>query len=187
MDLTALLILYKYPLLFVGTFFLGEMFFVPAAFLVKTGIFSFAGLMIIATAANIVSDIAWYFLVRFVPLEKMNKWSLIKNKREVINKVSIALDTYGYGLLFISKFLYGTRISVIIACSLKRFNLALYLIVSSLGTFAYLIVLYFLVTAIQTVHSITEYKLAALFIFLCLVVLYVWAQGLIRKRWLKED
>lgn len=187
MDLTALLILYRYPLLFAGTFFIGEVIFVPAAFLTKTGIFSVAGLMLATNLANIISDLAWYFLIRFVPLEKINKWGFVKSKKETINKVSFALDKYGYGLLFISKFLYGTRISVIIACSLKRFNLGLYLLVSALGTCTYLTVLYVLVTAVQRVHSITQYKIIALLVFVGIVALYIWLQGMIRKKWLRED
>jgi membrane protein DedA with SNARE-associated domain len=182
MNLTALLIIYKYPLLFAGTFLLGEVLFVPAAFLVQSGTFTLFGLMLATNLANCIADLAWYGLVQFVPLEKIKRWGLVKDRQETVEKISVALDKYGYGLLFISKFLYGTRISVIVACALKKFNIGLYLLVSAFGTFVYLWVLYLLATTVQTIHSITKYKIVALIIFVCFIALYIWIHRLIKRR-----
>jgi membrane protein DedA with SNARE-associated domain len=188
MNFVELLILYKYPFLFLGMFVFGEAVFIPAIYLALEGQFNISGVIIISILANIVADFVWYFLAAAVPFEKIRTWGKVKGKEKTLEKISDLLDIYGYKLLFISKFIYGTRILVQIICGLKRLNLWKYLIVNTIGTALYLGFLYVLTLALHAGVSsvaVQEIKLAVAAFIIIVIGINIWIQFKVRKKWLQ--
>lgn len=189
MNFIELITLYKYPFLFMGMFFFGEAVFIPAVYLSFEGQISLAGVIIISIAANIVADFVWYFLAATMPFSKIKTWKSVRGREKTLDKISSLLDVYGYKLLFVSKFVYGTRILVQIICGLKHLNLWKYLVVNTVGTALYLGFLYVLTRALHagvSSSTIEEIKLAVGAFIVIVVGINIWIQYKIRTKWLRS-
>jgi membrane protein DedA with SNARE-associated domain len=188
MNFVELLILYKYPFLFAGMFFFGEAIFVPAVFLSFEGQIHIAGVIIVSILANIIADFVWYFLGDTVPFEKILTWKQVKGREKTVDRISGLIETYGFKILFVSKFIYGTRILVQIICGMKRLNLWKYLLINAAGTTLYLGFLYGLTAALHAGISsaaIQEIKLAVMAIIVIVIGINIWIQYKVRTKLLR--
>lgn len=132
----ALLYVYQLPVVFFGSFFLGESVIIPAAFLSGEGIWSFSYVFVTAYIGTLLSDAVWFALgprlFRFA-----HDFESIKRRSDAFLPKIEYLGNRPFHLLLISKFIYGTRILTIIYLS-KKVSILLFTLYNLVGTFLWL-------------------------------------------------
>jgi membrane protein DedA with SNARE-associated domain len=149
MDILAFVVQYEYWFLFLGLFCLGETVLLPAIYFSLEGKLNIWWVITIATLANIISDIIWYEIAKRVPFHRVKHWHRVERHQETFKKLMHQFDKHHLKILFISKFVYGTRILVQIICGVKRVHFWRYLSVNFLGIAAYTALLYAVALAVN--------------------------------------
>jgi membrane protein DedA with SNARE-associated domain len=189
MNMVELLFAYKYSLLFVGMFLLGETVLLPALYLTQEGHLNLFMVIVVSALATIVSDFVWYVVAYKAPLHKVGTWHRVKKHQALFEKLSALFDAHAYRVLFVSKFVYGTRILVQLLCGMKKMPFVNYLIINTLGTLLYIALLYcvaYFVGGLIAPHVIGGIK-AAIIIFIILVVLVnLFIRYLAEKIWFQS-
>ncbi len=113
-----------YALLFVGLLVGGETILVPIVY------FSLFGshniniwiVMVLAIIATVISDTVWYAIGRSIRLQSflIERLGLEKVIKKPLNLATKFLNSYDLKLLFISKFIYGTRIVMQIVSGIQK-------------------------------------------------------------------
>ena len=173
-----------YVIFFIGMFFLGETVLLPAIYLSLVGQMSIVAVVILSTIANLLSDLAWYFAARLLPIDNIKKWKRVERHQETFTKLGLLLNRHEYYILFASKFVYGTRILVQIICGTRRTPLGKYFIVNLAGTILYLAFLY---TAAFGVNKLSTNFYAEVLIFIGLVAaMNLIIRWITEKRWFQS-
>lgn len=163
-----------YAILFFGILIGGEWVFVPALYTAfQTGL-SVHAIIGISLAATFIADTAWYLIGRMVPYERVVTLPLIRKKRASIDSLGGLFDAHAMQIIFISKFVYGTRIAVQLSSGITRILYLRFICASVGGTVALAAVLTGFVWFIQnSLSALTEhvyYIHASLLVFIILVV-----------------
>jgi len=106
---------YGYGFLFLGTVFEGELILLTAGFLAYLGAMNFFVVLIVAFAGAIFGDNVWFWVGRKGGthlIEKYGKFFFLTKKR--VNRARKYFDTHGPKTIFISRFVFGTRVSTAI-------------------------------------------------------------------------
>lgn len=127
----------------------------PAVYLATRGTLFFPSIVLLSGLATLISDSAWYFIGRFLPLEKILLWKTFLKKREVSLKIFEGFKNHSRKLLYISKFVYGTRTLVQVLAGTIRMPFVTYSIVNLAGIMSYLLVIS--TTAILTKKSLASF------------------------------
>lgn len=139
--LASFLIAHQVPAIFFSSMIFGDAVIMTAAFLSGQGIWSPITVFILTFFGTLVADIFWFFLGR-KSLTKFHKWEAYRKKSEkilaVIEKIAGSRPLL---FLFITKFLYGTRIITIVYVSLRNINFFKFIAVDSFGTLLWLFVI----------------------------------------------
>ncbi|MBI2630802.1 hypothetical protein HYW73_01110 [Candidatus Nomurabacteria bacterium] len=168
--------LHPYLFLFLGMLVGGETFLLPAAYLAAKGTLTFPLVIFFASLATLVSDTTWYFMGCFFQLEKILSWKIFFKKREISLKIFSVFKEHSRKLLFISKFVYGTRTLIQVLSGAIRMPFFLYTAVNLFGIMSYLMVIS--LAALLTKKSLAnfagisynEYVSAAIFIFVIVLI-----------------
>ncbi|MDO8551940.1 MAG: VTT domain-containing protein [bacterium] len=124
-----------YYVIFVGLFFAGETVLLPAIYLGVEGKLNLWLVLCLSLAATILSDLAWYFIGRNIPLSKILSFRFLRSRSKEITQVSRAFDKHALYILFISKFVYGTRTIAQILSGTHRVPFLPYLAINFSGLF----------------------------------------------------
>lgn len=176
--------IHPYLLLFLGMLIGGETFLLPAAYLAAKGTLSFPMIFLFAVLATLVSDTAWYSIGRFVSLPKILSWKIFSKKRDTMLKIFPKFQNHSEKILFISKFVYGTRTLAQIFSGTIRMPFIKYSIVNLAGILSYLAAICLMAVFTRkslanfSEMSYNEYVVAAIFILLVVVI------HICLKRWL---
>src|SRR4051812_22138626 len=110
-----------YLLLFLALLLGGETVLVPAVYLALVGKLEIAPVVGVASVATILSDSVWFCVGRFLAFERLCRirW-LGKRWPQVLTSTSDLFRRHGLKLVFISKFLYGTRIAAQMLAGVTR-------------------------------------------------------------------
>ena len=186
MDIVELLTTYKYAVLFFGMLFLGETFLLPAVYLSLDGKISPGMVVLISCVATVVSDVVWYYLAFIVPFHKIRHWRRVEHHQDKFEKLSQLFDKHNYRILFLSKFVYGTRILVQILCGVKRMNFWKYIAVNIFGVLSYMVFLYFIAVVVN--RSIAGevmggFKIAIAVFIVIVIVINLCIRYLAEKNW----
>ena len=100
---------YPYLMLFIGLLLVGEMVLLPALYLAATGRLDALLVIAVAIFAGMLSDFLWYLLGRWYPARAVKKISR-RLPAERLDRFEQLFARNGAALLFVSKFVYGTRI-----------------------------------------------------------------------------
>ncbi|HEY1037301.1 MAG TPA: VTT domain-containing protein [Candidatus Paceibacterota bacterium] len=165
--------------LFIGMFLLGETVLLPAIYYSLEGNIRISEVVVISVAATLVSDMAWYYLARFMPLRKIKSWKRVKEHESTFANLSRLFDLYGLRILFFSKFVYGTRILVQVICGIKRVDVLKYLAVNIAGATAYVLFLYAIAVTVSS--AVSSYILSGVKVSLIAFVVFVIAINLCTK------
>ena len=127
-----------YIVLFVGMLFGGETFLLPAVYLSIIDAVDIGAVVIIAAISTVISDTFWYFVGKYVPIDRILSWRLFKKKEAFIRKMLLTFEKHSLRIVFLSKFVYGTRTTAQILAGTVRAPFIPYLLTNCLGVFVYL-------------------------------------------------
>lgn len=182
-QLWPVIVDHAYIVLFLGMIIGGETFLLPAVYLASRGTLSFPLVITFAVLATLVSDTFWYALGRFTPLQKLLKWKKVGLSVKIIS----IFKEHSQKLLFISKFVYGTRTLAQVLSGAIRMPFLIYSAVNLMGILAYFF-------SIVIVAILTRASLASLedlsynnYVSVILFILIVGIIHLCLKKWLGRE
>ncbi len=105
-----MLLSHPYLFLFIGMFFLGEAVLIPALYLSAIGELRLWLVYAVSLTATLLSDIMWYLLGRVYHLDRLSRWKIMRRYQRQILRLHLGMKQYGLRFLFLSKFVYGSRI-----------------------------------------------------------------------------
>ena len=125
-----------YTVLFAGLLLGGETALLPAVYFGIEGTLYLPLVILISVVATAVSDTFWYALGRSVPMQKIaSSWWLASYEKHVLSLSKLFAEK-GLVILFLSKFVYGTRTAAQILCGVNKIKFAGYFAVNIAGILA---------------------------------------------------
>ncbi len=103
---------YGYGFLFLGTLLEGELVLLAAGFLAYLGLMNFWLALIVGFCGAIAGDNLWFWMGRKSGqqfIEKFGRYFFLTARR--LKKARIYFENHGSKTIFISRFIFGTRIS----------------------------------------------------------------------------
>ena len=185
--LVSVISTHPYLIVFVGLLLGGETVLLPAIYFSITGVLNVWYVMSIMFLATIISDGFWYSIGRGFGPKCIQ--TIVRNKRKAqLAKLSQVISGKELGILFYSKFIYGTRIAAQIFCGARKVNFFSYSIVNALAISSLGFAYYVLVrssVAIVTSQSETQYLLLALWALIIVVaaLIHFLVYSVIKRKW----
>lgn len=177
---------HPYAFLFIGMILGGETFLLPAVYLASRGLMDFPLLMLVAVAATISSDTVWYIIGRTFPLSKILSWKRFMKKREAYTKIFEGFQLHSQKLLFISKFVYGSRTIVQILAGSIKMPFLRYSAVNLAGIMSYLISIFLLALfareSLASFNDLSYNIYISIGVFIILIIIF----HLCLKKWLSK-
>jgi membrane protein DedA with SNARE-associated domain len=187
LSLLAVLSAYPYLALFVGMIIAGELVLLPAIYLAATQRMDLTAVLSVAVLATLLSDCLWYGLGRHFPAPTLRRVSG-KVGHGFLARVEKAFNAGGKRLLFMSKFVYGTRTLVQVLAGVHGMPLRSYLVVNTAGVIAVTAVLTIIAKAVigttYRLGDVMQYLEVAFLLFLLVTVgVYLLVGNRLRKQW----
>lgn len=187
LDLVAA---YPYLMLFVGLLLVGEAVLLPALYLATTGRLDPFSVIIVAVAATMLSDLAWFLLGRWSPVgavEKMRR----RHSGHVVDRLQKLLSRNSSSLLFLSKFVYGTRIAAQVLAGALDMRFRSWAVINFAAVVTITLVMaglaWGVVGTAQRMEELVEHIEIAFLLFLLLVMAAYLVVGMsMRKRWFRS-
>lgn len=178
---------YPYLALFAGMLIAGEIILLPAIFLATTGRIDLLAVVSVALLATLISDALWYVLGRRFPLSVARRLSG-RVSDQVLNNIENTFKAGGGRILFMSKFVYGTRTLVQILAGMHGMPLRSYLPINMAGVLAVIIVLtlvsYSVVGTTYRLDDVIQGMELAFLLFLMISVSgFFLFSRMMKKRW----
>lgn len=183
---------HPYAFVFIGLIFGGETILLPAIYLAIVGALNLSYVTALMVLATIVSDILWYYAgIGAIPFLK--KRQMRPRVQKAVSGLSAMFQRNDAYVLFISKFIYGTRIAAQVLCGMHKMNFRKYLVINTAGVLALMAVYTFIVyTAVEASNALgtfdavggTKYRLQIT--FACIVLVLITLQMVIKyffKKW----
>jgi membrane protein DedA with SNARE-associated domain len=145
---------YPYIALFMGMLVAGEVVLLPAIFLATAGRLDLLFVIAVSVIATLISDLLWYCLGRNFPVATVNRLSG-RVGENYLDGVQQAFNRGGKRILFMSKFVYGTRTIVQVLAGVHGMMWTSYFLVNTAGVLAVTAVL----TTISYLVMSTTYRL----------------------------
>jgi membrane protein DedA with SNARE-associated domain len=176
-----------YAALFAGLVVLGGFVLLPALFLAIVGSIKLSHLFAVVILASVCSDSLWYLIGRKVKKERLYSMRFLKHRVEEAARFSAFFSKHGALLVFLTKFVYGTRIASHLLAGMHRISFAWFLLAVSAGTAVWFWILYFLIRSLDLGISAvkdTALRMQILFALAALFLIFVnWFTGkYIRRR-----
>ncbi|MBX4210939.1 VTT domain-containing protein [Candidatus Parcubacteria bacterium] len=187
MDAISFLTEYRYAFIFIGMFVLGEAVLIPALYLSFQGIFDPLNVFFVSITATLLSDAMWYLIGRYLSTKDIRQSSLMQNRQEAFDNTTRLYDTYGLRILYLSKFIYGTRTIVQIITGYRKIPPRDYVVTNTLGALTYLFILFLVAGVMRASFNefgtlLNEAKIALLFIIIILISVHLWVQQLAKRK-----
>lgn len=187
LSLLAVLSAYPYLALFIGMIIAGELVLLPAIYLAATQRMDLTAVLLLAVLATLVSDCLWYGLGRRFPTPTLRRVAG-KVGHGFLASVDNAFNAGGKRLLFMSKFVYGTRTLVQVLAGVHGMSLRSYLVVNTAGVIAVTAVLtivaYAVIGTTYRLGDIMQYIEVAFLLFVLVTVAgYLLVGNRLRKQW----
>jgi membrane protein DedA with SNARE-associated domain len=167
--------------------FAGELVLLPAIYLAITGRLELAYVIAIAITATMLSDFGWYYVGRRFPAAALQRLPG-RGTHGLVNGLDRLFDRRGAHVVFLSKFVYGTRAATQILAGVHDMPLRVYLLANVLGVTALTLVLSFLAWSVvgtarrygDIVHNV---EIAFVAFALVAAIAYFSAAMIARRRW----
>lgn len=159
---------YLYPALFIGISFLGGIILLPAIYLTIIGTVKITHLFVVVVLAGINSDTLWYIVGRKAKKDHLYRLPFFKKRIQDAQRFSDFFSKHSLWLLYVTKFIYGTRVASHVLAGMHRVRYASFLIATALGTATWFWLFYFIVRGLD--YGIGAAKSTALRIQLTLLV-----------------
>lgn len=180
---------YPYLVLFVGLLLAGEAVLLPALYLATTGRLDPAGVIAVAIVATLISDGLWYLLGRWYPAQALARIRARQSDAKVA-RLDTLFRRNGPRLLFLSKFVYGTRIAAQVLAGAAKMPYSVYMGVNVLGVATLVLCLAGLAwsvveTAEQLEALVSHIEVVFLLFVLLAVGLFIVVGTIVRKQWFR--
>lgn len=158
---SSVLVLHPYVFIFIGLLIGGETVLLPAIYLAITGTLSLSYVTAIMLVSTVISDILWYYVgLGSVPF--LSRRTIKPRVQQAVTGLSRVFQRNDAYVLFMSKFIYGTRIAAQVLCGMHKMNFRRYLVVNTAGVLAlmaaYALVVYSVIETVDAVGS-AKYRL----------------------------
>jgi membrane protein DedA with SNARE-associated domain len=188
-PLFDLFLTHPYAIIFVALFFSGESVLLPAVYYSLEGKLEPAYVFAVALLSTVISDIAWYYIGAHMKKHFFRR-AVSGRTAAAVERLSGAFSHHGPLVLFLSKFVYGTRIAAQVLSGVYAMRFRTYLSVNVLGVSALIAALFILARFTEaTVGGLEAGVHAAEIAFLVFVVLIVSGHlafgSYIKKRWFR--
>ena len=134
-PLLSLVQAHPFLFIFIGMLVAGEAVLLPAIFLATTGQLDLAAVISLAVLAMLLSDLAWYCLGRALPATALHRIPGRPSK-QLAAGLNRMFTRRGAQVLFLSKFVYGTRTVVQILAGIHDMPIRTYIFFNLLGVLA---------------------------------------------------
>ena len=176
-----------YPAIFVGIIFLGGTVLIPALYGTLSGRLDLFLLFITALLAAATADLVWYMLGAKATKDRLYRIPFIKKRIDEAKRFSVFFSRHAILLVFLTKFIWGTRIASHVLAGMHKINPFKFLLSTACGTSVWFFILYALtryadagVRGIKETNSHLQIVFLVLFGFLMIVN---WFTGsYVRKR-----
>lgn len=121
-----------YLFIFIGLLVAGELVLIPAIYLAVTGRLELGWVFLVAVVAMAISDLAWYWLGRALPRERLKRIGGVRIGR-TMNRLEALYARRGSQILVGSKFVYGTRTAAQILAGAHAMPVSVYLAANTTG------------------------------------------------------
>lgn len=159
---------YLYPALFVGISLVGGMVLLPALYLTIVGSIKLAYLFGVVLLAGMNSDTIWYIVGRKAKKDHLYKIPFIQKRIREAEKFSDFFNRHSLWLLYLTKFIYGTRVASHVLAGMHKVRYPYFLMATALGTTTWFWIFYFIVHTLD--YGIGTAKSTALRLQLTLLV-----------------
>jgi membrane protein DedA with SNARE-associated domain len=180
-------VLYAHPYLFIffGMLVAGEVVLLPAIYLAATGRLDIAWVIALSVIATVLSDFIWYYAGRRFPASALGRIPGRGTSR-VVSGLEKLFRRKGVQVLFLSKFVYGTRITAQILSGVHDMPLRRYLVANTLGilavTAALVVIAYSVVGTTHRMADVIHNMEVAFFVFVVVAVSGFLVVGQVLKR-----
>lgn len=186
-PLINLLQAHPYLFIFVGMLFAGELVLLPAVYLAATGRLDLAAVVSLAILATVLSDLAWYGLGRRFPATALKRIPG-RHSHGVVRGLERLFTHKGAQILFLSKFVYGTRTVAQVLAGVHDMPFRVYVVVNFLGVLALsaalVAIAYSVVgTTRQLADLVEDLEIAFLVFVVIAVTANYLVSRLVRKKW----
>lgn len=189
-KIMELFYIHPYLLLFVGLLFAGESILLPAIYAALLGKLEMSYVIGIAMLATTISDCCWYY----IGVHMQDRYvSNIVNERvkNIMAKLSVVFNKRGPLILYLSKFVYGTRIAAQVLSGTHKMPFRKYISVNFLGvlslTFFILGLAYVTNETVSHIEGIVHNVEIAFLAFVAILVLaHVVVGKYLKKTWFQR-
>lgn len=139
--IAELLTTYQIPAVFAGAFFFGESVIITSVYLAAQ--FNWSLVMVVSAvfAGTVISDLLW-FVAGNLLRSRLEQTLWLKKQREQASQLLAALTgTRPFIALLFIKFLYGSRIAMILYLAARQVTLWQFIVFNSLGTLLWMAVI----------------------------------------------
>jgi membrane protein DedA with SNARE-associated domain len=183
---SAAIVLHPYVFVFIGLLLGGETILLPAIYLAITGALKLSYVTAIMVISTIISDVIWYYVgLGSVPF--LSKRQMKPRVQKAVTGLSNMFQRNDSYVLFISKFIYGTRIAAQVLCGMHKMNFRKYLVINTAGVLALMAVYTFIVySALETVDAFGNSEYRVHYTFAVIVGILLTLQLVIKyffKKW----
>jgi membrane protein DedA with SNARE-associated domain len=180
-----------YPTLCLGLIFTGGAVLLPAMYLSILGTINLLGLFITVLVATLIADAVWYYAGMNIGKEKPYRWKFVQKRLAEAEKFSKFYEKHGLKMVFMAKFVFGTRIASQILAGMHKLNFITFQAAVLAGGAIWFWLLYFLLKSLHLgvagVKSTASKIEIVLLIVVVLTVLINWfTKKYIGDRWTKE-
>lgn len=173
--------------MFVGMLFVGELVLLPATYLAATGRLEIAYVIFIAIATTLIKDFGFYYAGRKFPASALQRIPG-HNTSKLVKGLDRLFAQRGPEVLFLSKFVYGTRMLAQILAGIHQMPLRAYLIANTLGVASLTLVLSGIAwsvagTARRYADIVNSLEVAFLLFIVIATIAYASVATIARRRW----
>lgn len=167
--------------------FLGEVFLLPAIYFALQGRLNISIIFMIGMVSTLLADMGWYAIGYSIPRARLLQWKVFSRRRNTLLRLEESFYRQGLSMVFLSKFIYGTRTIAQILAGSYHLYFPKYLAVNAAGIAALLSVLialaHFVATSFATFKDLVMGAQISFFIFIVVAVgVQLCIKKIIRKK-----
>lgn len=154
-----LALLSPYGLVFLGVILLSEVVLIPALYFAWIGQLDFQTTVITILAAEVVADTLTYGIARLVPDRWRERIPGLRTTSRVGQGLQRLFSAHGLRILFVSRFIYGSRLVVQGLCGLHRLPYWQFISVAFVGNVAWSLLMVSIIALVDA--SVGEFETLA--------------------------
>lgn len=129
-EILALIDRFGLGIVFVGTFFEGEVFAIIGGFLAYRGAYAFELMIALAFVGSFLGDLAVFLFARYF---SDNRWVVRWTKKPKFAKALRLVDRFQAYFVIVNRYVYGLRMPGLIALGLSSITVPRFLILNFIG------------------------------------------------------